>query len=233
MRPVCDPTRPSGRSGILQGVQPRSPRLFALAAVVAIATVLAACGGSGDGDGPAGDAAPAKGTGTAAGAAASTPRSGATGARALAAAPAALRVNAADANTIRGTGEAGLSARLAKLRGHPVVVNQWASWCGPCRAEFPLFADAVVEHGDRVAFLGIDFTDERDAAERLLRESPPGFASVFDPEGDAARSLGTQQFMPTTYFVSAAGKVVHAKFGGYPHAQALQDDIRRHALGSR
>jgi cytochrome c biogenesis protein CcmG/thiol:disulfide interchange protein DsbE len=147
----------------------------------------------------------------------------------LAAAPAALKANAADADTLAGEGAGALEARLAKLKGHPVVVNQWASWCGPCRAEFPLFADAVVEHGDEVAFLGIDFTDDRDAANTFLREIPPGFASIYDPKGDAARSLGGGRIAPTTFFIDRDGKRVYAKLGGYADAAGLEADIRRYA----
>jgi len=192
--------------------------LCLLAAAPAAAVVLAACGG-GDGDGAAATAR-------------STTVSAKVAARRLAAAPAALRANVADADTLAGEGADGLKQRLAKLRGHPVVVNQWASWCGPCRAEFPFFADAVVAHGERVAFLGIDFTDDRDAANDFLRESPPGFASIYDPQGEAARSLGGGRVAPTTFYLRPDGKRAHTKLGGYPDAAALQDDIRRYALAA-
>ncbi len=148
----------------------------------------------------------------------------------LAESPAPLRANVADADTLAGEGLAGLKARLAKLKGHPVVVNQWASWCGPCRAEFPFFADAVLAHGDEVAFLGIDTTDDRDAANMFLKQIPPGFASIYDPKGEAARSLGGGRIMPTTFFIDRNGKRVYTKLGGYPDAKALEADIRRYAL---
>lgn len=144
--------------------------------------------------------------------------------------PAVLRANAADANTLAGAGTGDLHARLARLRGHPVVVNQWASWCGPCRAEFPFFAAAVERFGDRVAFVGIDLLDSRDAAEEFLAERPPGFASVFDPDGAATRSLGGGRGAPTTFFIGPDGRRVHTKIGGYPDAAALVRDIRRYAL---
>lgn len=149
----------------------------------------------------------------------------------LAKAPAALRANAADADTIADVGTAALQQRLARLKGQPVVVNEWASWCGPCRAEFPLFADAVLAHGDRVAFLGIDFTDARSDAEAFLKQRPPGFASIYDPKGDAARSLGGGRVAPTTFYLDAAGRPVYTRYGGYADAQALEADIRRYALG--
>jgi cytochrome c biogenesis protein CcmG, thiol:disulfide interchange protein DsbE len=147
----------------------------------------------------------------------------------LATAPAALKANAADADTLAGEGVDALKARLAKLEGHPVVVNQWASWCGPCRAEFPLFADAVVEHAGKVAFLGIDFNDDRDAAAEFLRELPPGFASISDPKGEASRSLGGGRVAPTTFFIGRDGTRRYMKLGGYADAAALEADIRRYA----
>jgi thiol-disulfide isomerase/thioredoxin len=217
----ANPTRRARRSGILLGVSRRAPSVLPLlvAGVLAgvLAGALAGCGGAG---GPSGASAPAV----------AKPGAAAAAARRLAKAPAALRVNAADADTIVGEGRQALERRLAKLRGHPVVVNEWASWCGPCRAEFPFLADAVVAHGAKVAFVGIDFTDDRDAANRFLREIPPGFASVSDPKGEAVRSLGGGRIAPSTFYFARGGKLVYTKLGGYGSAAALEADIRRYAL---
>jgi cytochrome c biogenesis protein CcmG/thiol:disulfide interchange protein DsbE len=215
VEPQATPT--GWRSGILLGVSRRSLRLGAACAAVAAFAALAGCGSTGGGAATPRPTAKAK----------------ATASQRLAKAPAALRANAADANTLAGDGDDALKARLAKLRGHPVVVNQWASWCGPCRYEFPFFADAVVEHGDKVAFVGIDFTDNRGDAEDFLRDSPPGFASIYDHEGAAARSLGGGRVAPTTFFIGRDGERVHTKLGGYANANALEADIRRYALGSQ
>ena len=144
----------------------------------------------------------------------------------------ALERNAADANTLAGEGADDLEERLAALKGHPIVVNQWASWCGPCRFEFPFFASAVGRHGAKVAFVGIDFMDSRDSAEEFLGEQPPGFASVYDGDGKAARAVTGSQVMPTTLFIGPDGRTRFKKLGGYADAAALEADIRRYALGA-
>ncbi len=143
----------------------------------------------------------------------------------------ALARNRADANRFVGDGRDALEARLAALKGDPVVVNMWASWCGPCRAEFPFFAAAAKRHAARVAFVGVDVTDDRDSAQAFVDKEPPGFVSIYDGDGKAARSLGAGRVMPTTVFVGRDGKVAYRKLGGYAKAEQLDADIRRYALG--
>jgi thiol-disulfide isomerase/thioredoxin len=210
-----DPTPGARRSAILRvAVTPARP--LTILAVALLAVALAACGGAsagGSGDGAKRSAAQRR-----------------SAAARLARAPTPLRVNASDANKLAGEGTDALEVRLAKLKGHPVVINEWASWCAPCRAEFPLLADAVAEHGDKIAFLGIDFTDDREAANEFLGEVPPGFASIYDPKGEAARSLGGGRIAPSTFFIDRDGKRTYTKLGGYANAAALEADIRRHAL---
>lgn len=214
---MSEPTRRPPRLCILLFVARPLLPLLPLAACALAGLALAACGDAGesivatDGDRASVKAAPPP-------------------PRLPDGAPAALRRNVADANRLSGSGTADLRARLAKLRGHPVVVNQWASWCGPCREEFPFFAKAVERYGDRVAFVGIDLLDSRAAAREFLADRPPGFASIFDPDGAATRSLGGGRGAPTTFFIGADGRTVHTKIGGYPDAEALHADIRRYAL---
>ena len=130
-----------------------------------------------------------------------------------------------------GGGLAAYEAQLARLRGTPVVVNQWASWCGPCRFEFPFFRAAAGRYSGRVAFLGVDTRDGRAAAREFLRERPVPFPSFFDPDGAIARSYRGDLGMPATVFYDRAGRVVERHYGAYASQAKLEEDIRRHALG--
>jgi thiol-disulfide isomerase/thioredoxin len=144
--------------------------------------------------------------------------------------PAQIEANLREGNTLIDTP---LDAKLAALRGVPVVVNQWASWCPPCRAEFPFFAELAERYKERVAFLGLNSRDERAPAEAFLEEHAVNYPSVFDEQGDQARSIGAGASWPTTVFFDAGGTAVFIRQGGYVDAAALEADIRRHALGTR
>ncbi len=75
--------------------------------------------------------------------------------------------------------------RLGTLRGTPVVINKWASWCEPCREELGVFQRVSVSRGHEVAFIGIDSSDNRGHARTFLRSFPISYPSFFDPSGQA------------------------------------------------
>ncbi len=100
----------------------------------------------------------------------------------------------------------------------PVVVNQWASWCEPCRAEFPFFQASAEAHAADIAFVGIDMQDEPSAAEAFLAELPVPYPSISDPDAAQIRSLGGGVVSPTTVFIDEQGEVV-AVFQGYLHVR--------------
>ena len=96
---------------------------------------------------------------------------------------------------------------LAELEGTPVLVNIWASWCGPCRDEAPHLASANEEFGDRVQFLGVDILDERGSARAFMREYGWTYPSVFDASAAIRDGLGLLG-QPATLFYDASGELV-------------------------
>jgi thiol-disulfide isomerase/thioredoxin len=79
---------------------------------------------------------------------------------------------------------------LGELRGMPVLVNVWGSWCPPCRAEAPDLAKVSEAYRGRVQFLGVDILDQREPARDFIREFGWRYPSVFDPEGEIRDGLG-------------------------------------------
>lgn len=125
-----------------------------------------------------------------------------------------------------------LAAELPKLRGYPVVINAWASWCGPCRAEFPLLATASAKFGRRVAFLGSDTSDSSSDARSFLSTHPVSYPSYQD-ENQSISSLAQLEGLPSTIFLNGSGHVVFVHTGAYGSQVALDQDIERYALGGR
>lgn len=150
-------------------------------------------------------------------------------ARALAGAPAPLAALHAEANEILPGGREAFEARLEKLRGYPVVVNLWASWCGSCRYEFSAFQDVSARYGKRVAFLGIDSQDSTGFAKRFLGEAPVPYPSYEDGDGDVFDDLGVIG-LPATAFYDKRGELCHLKQGAYASEQDLEAEIRSRAL---
>jgi cytochrome c biogenesis protein CcmG/thiol:disulfide interchange protein DsbE len=129
-------------------------------------------------------------------------------------------------------GKAAFTRRRASLTGHPVVVNGWASWCGPCRFEFPFFQAEAVRFGKQVAFVGLDVTDNGSDAKRFLSEFPVPYPSYVDQRGTAMQSLVPTAGLPNTVYFDARGHQTYVHQGGYPSQAKLAADIRRYALGS-
>jgi cytochrome c biogenesis protein CcmG/thiol:disulfide interchange protein DsbE len=130
-----------------------------------------------------------------------------------------------------GGGTDAFLAQVRKLKGTPIVVNQWASWCGPCRFEFPFFKEMAEKYEGRVAFLGVDSNDSRSDAEEFLRENPVPYPSYFDPDVKIAREFKGGIAWPTTAFFDRSGMVVATHAGAYANAGKLEEDIRQYALG--
>jgi thiol-disulfide isomerase/thioredoxin len=146
----------------------------------------------------------------------------------LAGAPAPLAALYAQSSRLLGGGTAAFERRLGRLRGHPVVVNKWASWCGPCRAEFPHFQQVATARGKQVAFIGVDGSDKRPAARRFLDRQPLPFPSYEDPREAIARRLKVPTIYPATVLIDARGKPAFIHQGQYTSAKQLSADIDRY-----
>ena len=150
-------------------------------------------------------------------------------AKALAGSPPPLAALHKQANALLPGGGDAYEKRLAELRGYPAVVNVWASWCGPCREEFPVLQKLSAQYGKQVAFLGINSQDSDAAAKTFLREAPLSYPSYTDPDKAIADGLGVRGF-PDTAFYDKTGNLVYLKQGPYPNAPELEADVRRYAL---
>ena len=105
----------------------------------------------------------------------------------------------------------GEPVRLSDFRGTPVVINFWASWCGPCQSEMPAFYAAAAEYEGQVRFLMINLTDgsqeTQATAQAFLDEQGYAFPVYFDLDLEAASAYGVYG-IPVTYFVDAEGRAV-------------------------
>ena len=126
-------------------------------------------------------------------------------------------------------GTEAFESRLNDLRGHPVVVNKWASWCGPCRAEFPFFQSQAAKRGKRIAFLGVNSNDGEDSARDFLAEFPVPYPSYLDPKLEIAALIDAPTEFPATAYYDSKGELAYVRRGGYADEDELAADIERYA----
>ena len=116
---------------------------------------------------------------------------------------------------------------LESLRGKAVVLNFWASWCGPCKDETPLLQRSWKRWQDRgVVFVGVDVKDFRGDARSFLRRFGVTYPNVYDGKGSTVGRYGVTGF-PETYFIDARGRVVYRIAGPVDEASELDEGIER------
>ena len=109
----------------------------------------------------------------------------------------------------------GRPLRLADLAGRPVVINFWASWCGPCVEEFPLLRRAQAAHAaDGLAVVGIVYQDQSEAARAFMRRMGATWPAAMDPGGRVAAAYAISG-PPETFFIGRDGLVVGRQIGQF------------------
>lgn len=123
--------------------------------------------------------------------------------------------------------EAGNAYKLSDFEGKPVVLNFWASWCGPCKSEMPDFDAAYAEYGENIHFLIVNMTDGYqetvESAKEFIAESGYSFPVYFDTDLEAAKAYSVYS-IPTTYFLDKDGYII-AQGRGALDAETLQTGI--------
>jgi cytochrome c biogenesis protein CcmG, thiol:disulfide interchange protein DsbE len=142
--------------------------------------------------------------------------------------PAPLAAVHAQANKLLPGGAHAFKRELRALRGYPVVVNQWGSWCTNCQQEMAVFQQVSALDGRRVAFLGDDLHEGAGAGRSLLRRLPLSYPSFSDQSSAVADVLNkaTASYAPITFFYNAKGKQVFFHDGPYQSIASLEHDIR-------
>ena len=111
---------------------------------------------------------------------------------------------------------------LADLRGRPMVINFWASWCPPCRDEAPLLERTWRAYKNRdLIFLGVNIQDRKEDAVNYMREFDITFPNGPDPTGEITINYGVSG-LPVTFFVSRDGKVVRRWVGALEHSVLIR-----------
>ena len=134
-------------------------------------------------------------------------------------------------NELLDGGASAYDKRIEQLHGFPIVVNVWASWCGPCRQEFPSLQKLSARYGKKVAFLGVNSEDSSDAAATFLQEAPVPYPSYSDPDKDIYDEIGGIGF-PNTAFYGPTGELAYVHPGAYRDEADMEADIRQYALKS-
>lgn len=150
-------------------------------------------------------------------------------AKPLPGAPPALAALRERINDLQDGGAKAFDAQLRALRGYPVVVNAWASWCDPCEYELPFFQRQALRRGAKVAFIGINVRDDRERAQRLAASYPMPYPSFRDRKSEIIERFSARG-LPVTVFYDADGKRQMVHQGVFPSEHDLSEAIDRYAV---
>lgn len=104
---------------------------------------------------------------------------------------------------------------LKSLKGKPIVINFWASWCAPCKLEMPFLERSWKEYKDKgIRFVGINVMDDKGEAVKTLEEFNITYLNLFDPGGNVS-NLYDVVALPITLFINEKGKITHKNYGPY------------------
>jgi cytochrome c biogenesis protein CcmG/thiol:disulfide interchange protein DsbE len=126
--------------------------------------------------------------------------------------------------------DSGQRVTLEQFKGRPVVINFWASWCGPCKMEHPVLEWGQREFGDQAQFLGIVFEDTEDNARQFLNQYGMSFPQLLDARSTVAVDYGVAG-VPETYFIDTRG-IIQGKHVGPIDPQSLKNWIDRLSAGA-
>jgi cytochrome c biogenesis protein CcmG/thiol:disulfide interchange protein DsbE len=108
--------------------------------------------------------------------------------------------------TLKRVGD-GLRMSLSELRGKPVILNFWATWCEPCKLEHGVLRDASAQLGERVRFVGMVYEDEEPRILDFLTRHGSGYSTLIDEGGKVAIAYGVYG-VPETFFIDSTGKII-------------------------
>lgn len=113
---------------------------------------------------------------------------------------------------------AGERVTLEDLRGRLVVLNFWATWCGPCRVEMPIFQDNHIRYSPDLTILGVNMQESSDAVQEFVNNFSLTYEILLDPNGEAS-SLYQVNMLPNTFFIDRNGKILFHHIGTMSEAQ--------------
>jgi thiol-disulfide isomerase/thioredoxin len=116
----------------------------------------------------------------------------------------------------------GLTLKLSDFRGQPVMVNFWATWCGPCREEVPYIEEAHLQYGDDLTILAVNAGEDLASVKQFAVDHALSFPILLDPSGKALRAYHPSGY-PTTYFIDSDGIIQVIELGSMSRALLFDD----------